>query len=206
MKIILIILFIPSLIYSQSINFEAFKANKIKGVASFQFSNAFYYDYVLNSSNMKDSTYLDIFQNNSPDGVLTKKYSKLFEANKDSTVNSISVYSKLTLVFNQDDISLIKYSTNLSGVNQKMEILATEKIDGNWRISTKFSQIIEAAKVVLKLKKNAFSQFEKEEDDKKYLDINRFKKMCKDPDGTLNIIQLAKIIENNKTTFLKYID
>jgi hypothetical protein len=207
MKIItMLILLLPNLIYAQSIDYKAYKGKKVNSIASFQFSEAFYYDYIMNSSNLEDSSYVFINQSNSPEGILTKKYSKLLEENKDSTVNSIMVYSKLTLLFNLSYFSIIKYRLKLKGINQKMETILIEKINDKWQPSAKTSKIIEGAKLIIQLKSDAFSQFEYEEDNMNYPEINRFKKLCRDPDGTLNIIKLARIIEDNKTIFLKYID
>jgi hypothetical protein len=174
MKIItMLIMLLPNLIYAQLIDYKTLKGKKVNGIASFQFSEAFYYDYIMNSSNLEDSSYVSINQSNSPEGILTQKYSKLLEENIDSTVNSIMVYSKLTLAFNLNYFSIIKYRLKSKGINQKIETLVIEKISEKWQTSVKTLKIIEAAKLIMQLKSDAFSQFEYEEENKNYPEINR---------------------------------
>ena len=93
------ILFIATIIFTLfgcSQKYKDLKVIKTNAIASFQFSESYYYDYVVNSNNVTDSIYTKIKSDNLPEALLTKKFSALLEANKETVLNKLSLLSKIT--------------------------------------------------------------------------------------------------------------
>lgn len=207
MKIILFTFIItsPLLGFSQ-INYENLKGNKINSSASFQFSEAYYYDYVMNSFNGIDSIYTKMYNGNFPETLLTQKYNYLLSTNRDEIQNKISVLSKITVEYNQKKYCFIKFKIVQKEEVSKVSVFVLEKQKETWKENTISNKIIQNIKLVLSLKEDAFSQFEIQENNPEYPEINKLKPLVKDTDGVLNIYKLAEVIEKNKTALAKYLD
>ena len=84
--------------------------------------------------------------------------------------------------------------------------VAIFKKEGNiWKwLDNSDNKISEAITIILKLQNEAFSQFEVDDDNPKYLEINQLKASVKDADNTLNIFKLADVIEKNSSRLSKY--
>jgi hypothetical protein len=204
------IIFISALIftllgYSQN-NFKELKAIKTNAIGSFQFSESYYYDYVMNSNNVTDSIYTKVNSENSPEGLLTIKFNNLLEANKESVLNKIALFSKITLEYNQDTYCFIKFKNIENNAISKTLFFVSKKESNVWKEYSETNKIIEKVKSILFLKENAFSQFEISDNNPKYAEINKLKPLVKDADGVLNIYKLAEVIEKNKVTLSKYLE
>lgn len=200
-----IIVTITTFCYSQN-NFKDLKGSKFKATGSFQFIESSYFDYVINSNNVKDSLYTKINQDNTVEGLLTQKFNDFFEANKEKVLNKISLYSKITIQYNQENYCLIKYRTIQNISISKTQIYVCKKENNIWKEYLNKNKIIEKIKLVLLLKENAFAQFEITEDNLKYPEINKLKSFAKDADGVLNLYKLANLIEKNQIVLSKYLD
>ncbi|WP_375604870.1 hypothetical protein [Flavobacterium davisii] len=191
--------------YSQN-NLRELKGIKTNSIGTFQFSEASYYDYLINSSNVTDSLYVKVDYLNSPEGLLTQKFDNLLSINKDSIVNKISVFSKISLEYNQEIYCFIKFRSIQHKSISKNQIFISKKESNVWKEYIETSKIIEHLKVIFLLKEKAFSQFEIKDNNPKYPEINKLKPLVRDADGTLNLYKLSKIIEENKSTLSKYLD
>lgn len=204
------IIFIAAIIftlfgYSQN-DYKDLKGIKTNATASFQFSESYYYDYVINSNNVTDSIYTKVKSGNLPEFLLTKKFSTLLEANKETVLNKISLFSKMTLEYNQEYFSIIKFKTIEGNSISKTIFFISKKENDIWEEYTNTNLILENVKLILLLNENAFSQFEISENNPEYPEINKLKPLIKDADGVLNIYKLAEIIEKNKGSLSKYLD
>ncbi|GAA3769959.1 hypothetical protein [Flavobacterium ginsengiterrae] len=196
---------LTSFSYSQN-NFKDLKESKIKATGSFQFIESYYYDYVANSNNVKDSLYTKIDQSNNAEGSLTLKLNNLLEVNKEMVLNKISLFSKINIEYNQNTFCFIKFKTIENNIISKAQIYVCKKENNTWKEYLETNKIIEKIKLVLLLKENAFLQFEIKENNPKYPEINNLKSQVTDSDGILNIYKLANVIEKNKSTLSKYLD
>jgi hypothetical protein len=206
MKKILFIATIIFTLFGYSQNNKDLKVIKTNAIASFQFSESYYYDYVVNSNNVTDSIYTKIKSDNLPEALLTKKFSALLEVNKEAVLNKLSLLSKITLEYNQEYFSIIKFKSIEGNSVSKTRFFISKKEKDIWEEYTKTNLIIEKVKLILLLNENVFSQFEISENNPKYPEINKLKPLVKDADGVLNIYKLAEVIEKNKVSLSKYLD
>ena len=193
--------------YSNSqVNFKDLKVVKTNSISCFQFSESFYYNYIINSKNITDSIYTKINISNSPEGLITKKFEEKLKANIEKITNKISLFSKFTFEYNQNTFCVIKFKFIEDSKPSKIQIFISKKENNIWKIYAENNDIIHKFKSVLFLKENAFAQFEMNEKNDKYLEINKLKPLVKDADGILNIYKLGEIIEKNKASLSKYLD
>lgn len=205
-KVIFISAIIFTLVgYSQN-TFKDLKVIKTNTTGSFQFSESYYYDYVMNSNNVTDSIYTKVNSKNSPEGLLTMKFNDLLAINKENVLNKITLFSKITLEYNQDSYCIIKFKDIENNSISKIQFFVSKKESNIWKEYSQTNKIIEKIKSILFLKENSFSQFEISEDNPNYPEINKLKPLVKDADGVLNIYKLADVVEKNKASLSKYLD
>lgn len=207
MKSIILISFLSltTLSYSQDI-FKDLNGNKTNSTSSFQFSEAYYYDYILNSNNVTDSIYTKIIPINSPEGILTQKFNDKLIINAEKILNKLSLFSKINIEYNQIIFCIIKFKTIEENKISKIQLIVSKKENNIWKEFDGTNQIVEKLKLILYLKEEAFAQFEMSENYMKHPEINNLKPLVKDADGVLNIYKLADIIQKNKTLLSKYLD
>ena len=207
MKSIILISFLSliTLSYSQDI-FKDLNGNKTNSTSSFQFSEAYYYDYILNSNNVTDSIYTKIIPINSPEGILTQKFNDKLIINAEKILNKLSLFSKINIEYNQIIFCIIKFKTIEENKISKIQLIVSKKENNIWKEFNGTNQIVEKLKLILYLKEEAFAQFEMSENYTKHPEINKLKPLVKDADGVLNIYKLSDIIQKNKTLLYKYLD
>lgn len=177
---------------------------EIKATASFQFKKSSYYDYQINAKH-SDSIYSKKMNINTPEGLLTQKHSSFFEQNPEEQ-KEIVLYSRITLKYNISEYYFIKYGLKVQEkITHKTALF--ERKNNNWIwLDNIENSILKSVLTLLKLKNNAFAQFEIEEENTDFPEINRLKIQAKDADGTLNLFKLAEVIEKNRSTLSKYIE
>lgn len=182
-----------------------YKGKEIKAMASFQFKKSSYYDYQINAKH-SDSVYSKKMNINTPEGLLTQKHSDFLQKNSSEEQKEIILYSRITIEYNLSLYYFIKYGLkNKSNITPKIAIFKRKEDDWIW-IDNVDNKISKSILTILKLKNSAFAQFEIEEKDTDYPEINRLKPQVKDADGTLNLFKLSEVIEKNISTLSKYIE
>lgn len=204
-KILLIILILPLILKAQN-NYTNFKGKKIQAIGTFQFSDANYYDYVLNSNNITDSIYVKKIIENNPESLLTIKHGSLLDKNEEKIINKIYLFSKINIQYNQDSYCVIKFKIFENDKFSDVNFFVLKKDSNIWKEYIQNNSIVKDIQKVLSLKNDAYSQFEISDNDSKFPEINKLKPLVKDADGVLNIHKLAVIIENNKELLSKYFE
>ena len=179
-----------------------YKSNKVNCVGSFQFKKASYYDYQINAQK-SDSIYQKVSEGNKPEDLLTQKYSDFFLKSSLDERKEIILYSRITLEYNLSEYYYIKYALKDKTMTHKVAIFKKEGNIWEW-LDNSDNKISEAITIILKLQNEVFSQFEVDNDNPKYLEINELKASVKDADNTLNIFKLADVIEKNSSRLSKY--
>ena len=179
-----------------------YKSNKVNCVGSFQFKKASYYDYQINAQK-SDSIYQKVSEGNKPEDLLTQKYSDFFLKSSLDERKEIILYSRITLEYNLSEYYYIKYALKDKTMTHKVAIFKKEGNIWEW-LDNSDNKISEAITIILKLQNEVFSQFEVDNDNPKYLEINELKASVKDADNTLNIFKLADVIEKNSRRLSKY--
>lgn len=206
MRILLILLFLPAFCCAQKNDFSLLRAIKINGTASFQFSEAYFTDYVRHSASLEDSIYTKVINIDGIEGLLLRNNKELFSQNTDAVINKISVLTKMTLLFNQELVSIIKYKIIQKTDTSNIKLFVAQKRVDKWIELQEKIEIVESVKLILRLKIDIFSQLEYEEVGDSYKDLVIIAKQVKDIDGTLNLKKLSDNILNNKDLFKKYLD
>lgn len=189
-----------NLSFSQTQN--EYKSNKVNCIGSFQFKKASYYDYQINAQK-SDSIYQKVSEGNKPEDLLTQKYSDFFLKSSLDERKEIILYSRITLEYNLSEYYYIKYALKDKTMTHKVAIFKKEGNIWEW-LDNSDNKISEAITIILKLQNEVFSQFEVDNDNPKYLEINQLKASVKDADNTLNIFKLADVIEKNSSRLSKY--
>ena len=179
-----------------------YESNKVNCIGSFQFKKASYYDYQINSQK-SDSIYQKVSEGNKPEDLLTQKYSDFFLKSTPDERKEIILYSRIILEYNLSEYYYIKYALKDRKMTHKVAIFKKEGNIWKW-LDNSDNKISEAITIILKLQNEAFSQFEVDDDNPKYLEINQLKASVKDADNTLNIFKLADVIEKNSSRLSKY--
>ena len=179
-----------------------YESNKVNCIGSFQFKKASYYDYQINAQK-SDSIYQKVSEGNKPEDLLTQKYSDFFLKSTPDERKEIILYSRMTLEYNLSEYYYIKYALKDRKMTHKVAIFKKEGNIWKW-LDNSDNKISEAITIILKLQNEAFSQFEVDDDNPKYLEINQLKASVKDADNTLNIFKLADVIEKNSSRLSKY--
>ena len=179
-----------------------YESNKVNCIGSFQFKKASYYDYQINAQK-SDSIYQKVSEGNKPEDLLTQKYSDFFLKSTPDERKEIILYSRMTLEYNLSEYYYIKYALKDRKKTHKVAIFKKEGNIWEW-LDNSDNKISEAITIILKLQNEAFSQFEVDDDNPKYLEINQLKASVKDADNTLNIFKLADVIEKNSSRLSKY--
>lgn len=196
----LLLLLLPVVTFAQ-IDYNKLKGNKIDAVATYHFSNAYYYNYKINASNLKDSTYKKVSLSQVPEEMLTQKFSSIFAAK-----SKLIVYAKFTFEYNDLKYSIIKFRKVENNIPAKIDYFIVEFTNNQWKENVKTNTVIENFKTVLSLKDNVFSNFETTEDDNKMADINSYKVKVRDSDNIINIQKFAQVVKSNASLFSKYLD
>lgn len=189
-----------ALLFSQQNKYES---KTVNSTASFQFKNASYYDYQINSKKT-DSLYEKVQIGLKPEDLLSQKYADHFIKQNPKEKKELVLYSRITLEYNLIKLYFIKFS--LRENNKKNNKIAVYQENNNSWIEPSDSKIIQKVKTILKLTNSAFSQFEIKENDSKHPEINKLKPLIRDADGTINIFKLAEIVEKNKKELAKYLE
>ena len=179
-----------------------YESNKVNCIGSFQFKKASYYDYQINAQK-SDSIYQKVSEGNKPEDLLTQKYSDFFLKSTPDERKEIILYSRIILEYNLSEYYYIKYALKDRKMTHKVAIFKKEGNIWEW-LDNSDNKISEAITIILKLQNEAFSQFEVDDDNPKYLEINQLKASVKDADNTLNIFKLADVIEKNSSRLSKY--
>ena len=179
-----------------------YESNKVNCIGSFQFKKASYYDYQINAQK-SDSIYQKVSEGNKPEDLLTQKYSDFFLKSTPDERKEIILYSRMTLEYNLSEYYYIKYALKDRKMTHKVAIFKKEGNIWEW-LDNSDNKISKAITIILKLQNEAFSQFEVDDDNPKYLEINQLKASVKDADNTLNIFKLADVIEKNSSRLSKY--
>ena len=179
-----------------------YESNKVNCIGSFQFKKASYYDYQINAQK-SDSIYQKVSEGNKPEDLLTQKYSDFFLKSTPDERKEIILYSRIILEYNLSEYYYIKYALKDRKITHKVAIFKKEGNIWKW-LDNSDNKISEAITIILKLQNEAFSQFEVDDDNPKYLEINQLKASVKDADNTLNIFKLADVIEKNSSRLSKY--
>jgi len=179
-----------------------YESNKVNCIGSFQFKKASYYDYQINAQK-SDSIYQKVSEGNKPEDLLTQKYSDFFLKSTPDERKEIILYSRIILEYNLSEYYYIKYALKDRKMTHKVAIFKKEGNIWKW-LDNSDNKISEAITIILKLQNEAFSQFEVDDDNPKYLEINQLKASVKDADNTLNIFKLADVIEKNSSRLSKY--
>ena len=179
-----------------------YESNKVNCIGSFQFKKASYYDYQINSQK-SDSIYQKVSEGNKPEDLLTQKYSDFFLKSTPDERKEIILYSRIILEYNLSEYYYIKYALKDRKMTHKVAVFKKEGNIWKW-LDNSDNKISEAITIILKLQNEAFSQFEVDDDNPKYLEINQLKASVKDADNTLNIFKLADVIEKNSSRLSKY--
>ena len=179
-----------------------YESNKVNCIGSFQFKKASYYDYQINAQK-SDSIYQKVSEGNKPEDLLTQKYSDFFLKSTPDERKEIILYSRIILEYNLSEYYYIKYALKDRKKTHKVAIFKKEGNIWEW-LDNSDNKISEAITIILKLQNEAFSQFEVDDDNPKYLEINQLKASVKDADNTLNIFKLADVIEKNSSRLSKY--
>ena len=179
-----------------------YESNKVNCIGSFQFKKASYYDYQINAQKF-DSIYQKVSEGNKPEDLLTQKYSDFFLKSTPDERKEIILYSRMTLEYNLSEYYYIKYALKDRKMTHKVAIFKKEGNIWEW-LDNSDNKISKAITIILKLQNEAFSQFEVDDDNPKYLEINQLKASVKDADNTLNIFKLADVIEKNSSRLSKY--
>ena len=179
-----------------------YESNKVNCIGSFQFKKASYYDYQINAQK-SDSIYQKVSEGNKPEDLLTQKYSDFFLKSSLDERKEIILYSRITLEYNLSEYYYIKYALKDRKMTHKVAIFKKEGNIWKW-LDNSDNKISEAITIILKLQNEVFSQFEVDNDNPKYLEINQLKASVKDADNTLNIFKLADVIEKNSSRLSKY--
>ena len=179
-----------------------YESNKVNCIGSFQFKKASYYDYQINAQK-SDSIYQKVSEGNKPEDLLTQKYSDFFLKSTPDERKEIILYSRIILEYNLSEYYYIKYALKDRKMTHKVAIFKKEGNIWKW-LDNSDNKISEAITIILKLQNEAFSQFEVDDDNPKYLEINQSKASVKDADNTLNIFKLADVIEKNSSRLSKY--
>ena len=179
-----------------------YESNKVNCIGSFQFKKASYYDYQINAQK-SDSIYQKVSEGNKPEDLLTQKYSDFFLKSTPDERKEIILYSRIILEYNLSEYYYIKYALKDRKMTHKVAVFKKEGNIWKW-LDNSDNKISEAITIILKLQNEAFSQFEVDDDNPKYLEINQLKASVKDADNTLNIFKLADVIEKNSSRLSKY--
>jgi hypothetical protein len=179
-----------------------YESNKVNCIGSFQFKKASYYDYQIDAQK-SDSIYQKVSEGNKPKDLLTQKYSDFFLKSTPDERKEIILYSRIILEYNLSEYYYIKYALKDRKMTHKVAIFKKEGNIWKW-LDNSDNKISEAITIILKLQNEAFSQFEVDDDNPKYLEINQLKASVKDADNTLNIFKLADVIEKNSSRLSKY--
>ena len=179
-----------------------YESNKVNCIGSFQFKKASYYDYQINAQK-SDSIYQKVSEGNKPEDLLTQKYSDFFLKSTPDERKEIILYSRIILEYNLSEYYYMKYALKDRKITHKVAIFKKEGNIWKW-LDNSDNKISEAITIILKLQNEAFSQFEVDDDNPKYLEINQLKASVKDADNTLNIFKLADVIEKNSSRLSKY--
>jgi hypothetical protein len=183
-----------------------FRAQNIKANSSFKYSEAQFLDYIRYTEDYTDSTLISIINTNSEEGLLSKKFENLFSENTDSVKNKLILISKLSLKYNLESYSGIKYKSVIDNDTSQTQLIILRK-DGERYLETSGKSEIETViSNILRLQTGCFVQFDREEVSERYKELSDIISLVKDTDETLNLHKLSNIIILNPSRFQKYFE
>lgn len=201
-KIIVLISVIISNVSFSQIDYTKFEGEKSKISIFKEYEYANLYDYASNSSK-KDSVVSKQLLGVSPEALLTNKFNTELAINtKDSISFTINLVTRFKINIDNQNHTFISYTTSKTPSVRVVDFVYNDK---QWIENTNENEQINYLKVILK-NVNAFIlfQFYNDEDNSNYPEINRLKVLAKNKEGILDIKKLAKVIEENKVSLIKY--
>jgi hypothetical protein len=149
---------------------------------------------------------ISIINTNSEEGLLSKKFENLFSENTDSVKNKLILISKLSLKYNLESYSGIKYKSVIDNDTSQTQLIILRK-DGERYLETSGKSEIETViSNILRLQTGCFVQFDREEVSERYKELSDIISLVKDTDETLNLHKLSNIIILNPSRFQKYFE
>lgn len=177
-------------LFSQSIDYDKFKGEKINLYYLAQIFAPRYYVYSKNDT-------FNIENGNVCEGLILKE--NRLEGQQSIP---ISFLRKLSFIYNGFKTEIVVYKIDAKSIHK----FSTYQYKNNKWILLDDSYIKPIENVLYKLKSDAFFEFYNNENNPKYPEIDKLRALTKDSDGVLNIFKLAEVIEKNKKELAKYLE
>ena len=206
-NILLILLLASSNCLLSQLDYNSFKGEKSKISFNKEYTYSNIYDYRVNAK-YEDSLMIRKYKINTPEGILSNKYSlELSENKKDSVVFEVILHSKLMVDINRERHCFIKYKTRKDNKSSDIKIVNLTKEKDTWRENTDTNNEIEKTKqVFLYTDVNMLFEFYNYFDNPNFPELNNLKPLVKESNGTLNIGKLYDVIMQNKATLNQYLE
>lgn len=196
-------LLLTSCVISAQIDYAKLKGAKAKAVLmkEFPFVNA--YDYSFNSPN-KDSLLVKVINENSPEALLSKKFSSQLASNReDSIVFSIKLITRLIVEIDGKKHYFISYKPS-NYKKKTLDIIEEKAIYIENTISTKETELFKS--ILLNANAYMLFKFNNKRNDKSYQIINELKSKVKNDQGIIDVKLLATVLEENKSKLKSYLE
>jgi hypothetical protein len=181
--------------------FLRYVSKPMSALANFQYNSASYFTYSRYTENYEDSLITKVLIGKSIESFVSQANKTILEANKDATFNKLLLHSFLSLSNYTTNWQAIKYRTVLGKDTSSYKVLVL-KFENQKVSEDSQTEISETLTNVLRLKSEAFSQFEAEKPEDEF----SISELVKDTDGTLNINKLGAYLKTKPKGLEKYCD
>ena len=192
-------------VHSQ-IDYESFQGGKSKITFNKKYTFANIYDYRINAVG-GDSLVARKLSQTIPEGALTQKYRSEISLNQpDSVAFEISMHSKYSVGINDVRHCFIKYRLKENETTSEQKMVHVVENAGNWTESPiNTPELQDLQNVFTFADVEMLFQFFNDRNDSDYPEINNLKPSTKTADGSLDIVKLLAVFNENRDALSAYL-